>query len=139
MEAAEQTYSLLELAPYIVALAGSVAMVYVAWLRYRKSPHQAVAVKAGAIDNLTKSVDTLTTRLSEEREARLQDCIDFERNLDGLRTELSDRCDRRIIELKTYYEERISRLEQAHRDRVEALKTRIKELENKVDNGSIGG
>jgi hypothetical protein len=130
--------TLLEAAPYIVAIVGSVAMLMAAYLRYRKSPYEAVAVKSDAIQSLTDSVDTLTIRLSSERDARLQDCIEFEQNIADLRIELSRKYDTQLYDMKAYYEERINRLEQGHRDVVKVLKTRIRELENAVKNGNGG-
>jgi hypothetical protein len=131
-----QTATLLEAAPYIVAIVGSVGMVMAAFLRYRRSPYEAVAVKSDAIQNLTDSVDILTTRLATERDARLQDCIEFEQNITDLRQELSRKYDGQLYDMKAYYEDRISRLEQGHRDVVKVLKARIRELENAVKNGN---
>ena len=138
METEKILATLLDAAPYIVAIVGSTAMMIAAFLRYRRSPLQAIAVKADAIQNLTDSVDTLTTRLSEERDARLQDCIDFEKNIGDLRRELSKKYDAQLYDMRAYYEERINRLEQGHKDTVKVLKTRIWELENLMKNGNRG-
>jgi hypothetical protein len=127
---------LLEALPYVVAVVGSVAMLAAAYLRYMRSPYEAVAVKSDAIQNLTDSVDILTTRLGEERQARLKDCVEFETNLAGLRRELSSKYDAQLYDMKAYYEERINRLEQGHKDTVKVLKMRIRELENRVKNGN---
>jgi hypothetical protein len=132
---AQATKTLLEVAPYIVAIMGSLGMAWAAYLRYKKSPYESVAVSSDAIQNLTESVDTLTTRLSEERNSRLADSLEFEQRLTALRLELSRKYDTQLYDMKTYYEDRIKRLEQGHKDVVKALKSRIRELENTVNNG----
>ena len=139
---AQEVHDLLDYAPYLVALAGSIAMIAAAWIRYRRSPHQAVAVKSTAIKELVESVAMLAERLNESQDAigvaqaaRLRDCLNFEQDISSLREELSSKYDARLREMKTYHEGRIARIEQGHRDRVEALKLRIKELELRLDNG----
>lgn len=132
---AQATKTLLEVAPYIVAIIGSVGMAWAAYLRYKKSPYESVVVSSDAIQNLAESVDTLTIRLSEERSARLADSLEFEQRLTALRTELSLKYDAQLYDMKAYYEDRIKRLEQGHKDVVKALKSRIRELENTVNNG----
>lgn len=131
-----QTPNLLQFSAYAVAIVGTIATIIVAWIQHRRSPHEAVAIRSEAIESLTNSVEKLTVRLNIVQSERIADCLEFDRNLDALRIELSDKYDRRLSEMQAHYEQKIARLEQGHRDRVEALKKRIKELESRVENGN---
>jgi iron-sulfur cluster repair protein YtfE (RIC family) len=128
----------IELAPYAAPVGVIVGTVLTALISRWKSPLDSVAIKADAIRELTGSISEINTVLASERRERIDDCIKFELDIANLRDELVTRYENRLAteieQLRVYYEDKIKRLEQAHRDRVAVLKERILKLENGLNN-----
>jgi len=128
----------IELAPYAAPVGVIVGTVLTALISRWKSPLDSVAIKADAIRELTGSISEINTVLASERRERIDDCIKFELDIANLRDELVTRYENRLAteieQLRAYYEDKIKRLEQAHRDRVAVLKERILKLENGLNN-----
>jgi len=128
----------IELAPYAAPVGVIVGTVLTALISRWKSPLDSVAIKADAIRELTGSISEINTVLASERRERIDDCIKFELDIANLRDELVARYENRLAteieQLRVYYEDKIKRLEQAHRDRVAVLKERILKLENGLNN-----
>lgn len=115
------------------------SIIMVAYISKRKSPGEIGAIKAGTLSSLIKSIQIINDELDDEREERIKDCVNFEKQLVDLREFYSQKLkvvelqgQNQIESLKQHYEERIARLEQAHRDRVNSMKERIRALENET-------
>jgi len=119
-------------------LATAVSAILVAMISKIKSPGETGAVKASTLSDLVASVETMGNALDKERSDRLEDCIKFEKQVAELKShyeltaeETRRRNSRELREMRAYYEGKILRIEQAHRDRVLSLKQRISALEAK--------
>ena len=122
---------LLGLFGVLITAAGAIIVALVARI---KSPAEVGAIKAQTLAELVGTVSSISSSLSAERDERLKDCIRFDKEIANLREFYSTK----ISASEAAWEMRIKRLEQAHRDRVEALKSRIRALEDIIEAGGAG-
>jgi len=122
---------LLGLFGVLITAAGAIIVALVSRI---KSPEEVGAIKAETLAELVGTVSSISSSLSAERDERLKDCIRFDKEIANLREFYSTK----ISASEAAWEMRIKRLEQAHRDRVEALKSRIRALEDIIEAGGAG-
>ena len=122
---------LLGLFGVLITAAGAIIVALVSRI---KSPEEVGAIKAETLAELVGTVSSISSSLSAERDERLKDCIRFDKEIANLREFYSTK----ISASEAAWEMRINRLEQAHRDRVEALKSRIRALEDIIEAGGAG-
>ena len=122
---------LLGLFGVLITAAGAIIVALVSRI---KSPEEVGAIKAETLAELVGTVSSISSSLSAERDERLKDCIRFDKEIANLREFYSTK----ISASEAAWEIRIKRLEQAHRDRVEALKSRIRALEDIIEAGGAG-
>ena len=122
---------LLGLFGVLITAAGAIIVALVSRI---KSPEEVGAIKAETLAELVGTVSSISSSLSAERDERLKDCIRFDKEIANLREFYSTK----ISASEAAWEMRIKRLEQAHRDRVEALKSRIRALEDTIEAGGAG-
>jgi len=139
-----------------IAITAGASIIVAMIARWRSAGQDAVEA-SDAIDKLVLSINSLAEQLEKERAARKRDVLALEqelraqnnksteierrareaqRELEATRAELEETRGE-LVELRNYYEDKIARIEQAHRDRVHSLKARIKALE--VENGTYNG
>ena len=119
----------------ITAIAG----IFVALIQKLRTPAEAIVLEAGALDHLGSVVSDLSAALSKETAARREDRVRITRIVAECESAIrvsQEENKAQISQLRLYYERKMGRMEQAHRDRVNALKGRIRVLEDAVGNGN---
>ena len=119
----------------ITAIAG----IFVALIQKLNTPAEAIVLEAGALDNLGSVVSDLSAALSKETAARRSDreyIVQIVSECEAVIQSAQEKNAEDIKQRRLAYERKMRRMEQAHRDRVNALKSRIRVLEDTVGNGN---
>ena len=119
----------------ITAIAG----IFVALIQKLRTPAEAIVLEAGALEDLGSVVSDLSAALSKETAARRSDreyIVKIVAECEAVIEAAQEKNAAEITQLRLAYERKMRRMEQAHRDRVNALKSRIRVLEDAVGNGN---